>query len=159
MIFIYPYENFLIFIIIYLSIFLLITLILTTIIIITKRNIIFSKKVDKKEKPKYKIRKTKKWNYSEILGQKVVEWMIEVSKSDDKLKIEDRINKIIIECERLNSLDIPEDRKKFISIVLLWAKKFNIERHIREIKEFNESSQIIYDKKKNDFKLMIVSES
>lgn len=89
------------------------------------------------------------------LGQKIVNYMIEVSVSENRTLIEDRIKKILAECEKLSSQPIPKENKEIISTVALWAKQFNIERHLREMKMLKFSTQIVYDKAHNDFKLMI----
>ncbi|MCX7882451.1 MAG: hypothetical protein N2314_04435 [Brevinematales bacterium] len=89
------------------------------------------------------------------LGQKIVNYMIEVSVSENRALIEDRIKKILAECEKLSSQPIPKENKEIISTVALWAKQFNIDRHLREMKMLKFSTQIVYDKAHNDFKLMI----
>lgn len=89
------------------------------------------------------------------LGQKIVNYMIEVSVSENRALIEDRIKKIIAECEKLSTQPIPKENKEIISTVAIWAKQFNIERHLREMKMLKFSTQIVYDKARNDFKLMI----
>lgn len=89
------------------------------------------------------------------LGQKIVNYMIEVSVSENRALIEDRIKKILAECDRLSAQPIPKENKEIISTVALWAKQFNIERHLREMKMLKFSTQIVYDKAHNDFKLMI----
>ncbi len=89
------------------------------------------------------------------LGQKIVNYLIEVSVSEEKAVIEDRIKKILAECEKLSQQPIPKENKEIISTVALWAKQFNIDRHLRDMKMLKFSTQIVYDKAHNDFKLMI----
>ncbi|URA10818.1 hypothetical protein [Thermospira aquatica] len=89
------------------------------------------------------------------LGQKIVNYLIEVSVSEDKNLIEDRIKKILAECEKLSQQPLPKENKEIISTVAIWAKQFNIERHLRDMKMLKFSTQIVYDKAHNDFKLMI----
>jgi hypothetical protein len=97
-------------------------------------------------------------DFREKLGEKVVKYMIEISKSGEKSVVKDRIQKIIIECDRLNKMDIPAENKKIISTVLLWAQGFNTDRHISEIKIFQQSAQIVYNAKQRDFQLRLFGE-
>jgi hypothetical protein len=99
--------------------------------------------------------KKKGSSMTDKLGQKIVNYMIEISVSENRALIEDRIKKIQAECERLSSQPIPKENKEIISTVALWAKQFNIDRHLREMKMLKFSTQIVYDKANNDFKLMI----
>jgi hypothetical protein len=94
-------------------------------------------------------------DFREKLGEKVVKYMIDISKSGEKKVIVDRVAKIIQECNRMNSLRLPAENKRIISTVLLWARGFDIDRHTSEIKIFQHSSQIIYDPGKRDFQLRI----
>lgn len=94
-------------------------------------------------------------DFREKLGEKVVRYMIDISKSGEKRVVVDRIAKIIQECNRMNSLRLPAENKRIISTVLLWARGFDIDRHTSEIKIFQQSSQIIYDPGKRDFQLRI----
>ncbi len=94
-------------------------------------------------------------NFTEKLGQKIVRYMIEIAQSGEKNYVRERTLRIIRECERLNDLDLPAENKKIISTVLLWANGFEPDRHISEMKIFQRSSQIIYDRKKRDFKLRL----
>jgi uncharacterized protein YneF (UPF0154 family) len=96
--------------------------------------------------------------YKEKLGEKVVQYMIEVANSSDEKLVRDRIERIKKECERLNSLNLPAETKEIISTVLLWTKKFNVHRHLREMKLLKKSTQIRYDHNKKDFKLLIPGE-
>lgn len=96
--------------------------------------------------------------FAEKIGELVVLYMIEVSRSKDKTVVDDRITKIVAECERLGRKDLPAENKKIISTVLLWANQFNSERHISEMTLFNNSSQISYNHKKRDFQLTIVEQ-
>jgi len=100
-------------------------------------------------------RQKKGSSMTEKLGQKIVNYMIEVSVSENRALIEDRMKKIMAECERLSSQPIPKENKEIISTVALWAKQFDIDRHLREMKMLKFSTQIVYDKANNDFKLMI----
>lgn len=93
--------------------------------------------------------------FREKLGDKVVAYMIEVSRSDNPELVQHRVKRIREECERLNSMKIPEENKKIISTVLIWAKKFDVDRHVAELKLFRKSTQIIYNHKKRDFKLRV----
>jgi hypothetical protein len=95
--------------------------------------------------------------YMEKLGQKVVRYMVEISRSGDKNTVVDRKEKIIQECTRLNSLKLPAENKRIISTVLLWAKGFDAGRHSSEMKIFQHSSQIVYDPRKRDFQLRLFS--
>ncbi len=94
-------------------------------------------------------------DFREKLGEKIVRYMIDISKSGEKKQVTDRIQKIIQECNNLNSLKLPAENKRIISTVLLWAKGFETDRHISEIKIFQRSSQISYDPKKRDFQLRL----
>jgi hypothetical protein len=96
--------------------------------------------------------------FREKLGDKVVQYMIDISRSVDDHFIQNRIDGIKSECERLNKLSLPEENKKIISTVLIWAKNFDSEKHISEMKLFRKSSQIVYDPQKRDFKLMFTRE-
>ncbi len=94
-------------------------------------------------------------DFREKLGEKVVRYMIDLSNSGEKKIVTDRIQKIILECNKLNSLKLPAENKRIISTVLLWAKGFDIDRHTSEIKIFQHSSQIMYDPDKRDFQLRL----
>jgi hypothetical protein len=93
--------------------------------------------------------------FREQLGDKVVAYMIEVARSDNTELVTHRVKRIKEECERLNSMKIPEENKKIISTVMIWARKFDVDRHVAELKLFRKSTQIIYDHKKRDFKLRV----
>lgn len=103
-------------------------------------------------------RKAPKDAFSEKLGEKVVNYMVEVSRSQDRNLIEDRIKKIRGECERLTRQPLPEESKRIISTVLIWSKRFDVDKHLVEMKLFNHSNQINYDSKRRDFKLRISEE-
>ncbi len=92
------------------------------------------------------------------LGEKVVKYMIEVAKSTQRPFLKDRIFKIQKECERLINKPLPEENKKIISTVLLWSKRFDVDRHITDMTVFNHSNQIAYDARNRDFKLKITGE-
>lgn len=119
--------------------------------------VINKKKLNKKAGSKVTKSEIKS-KFTEKLGEKIVQMMIEVSYSESGALLRDRIRKIKFECEKLNTKKLPEDTKQIISTVLLWANKFNIERHVREMRILKKSSQISYNKKKRDFKLLIPSE-
>ncbi len=155
-------EKFLIYFFIYFFLFLLIAGIVVVIFFISKKDIaktilpsVFTKSRKSKGKLESKELKSK---FTERLGERVVQFMIEVANSENETLVKDRIQKIEKECERLNSKKIPSETKEIISTVLLWSKKFNVDRHIREMKILKRSSQITYDKRKKDFKLLIPSE-
>ncbi len=97
--------------------------------------------------------------FREKLGDRVVGWMIELSRSQDAALVRDRIRKILAECERLNAMRIPEENKKILSTVLIWARKFDAERHVSELKIYRKSTQILYDGKRRDFKLRVEVEA
>lgn len=97
-------------------------------------------------------------NFSDMLGNTVVYHMIHVSRSQDLKVVKSSIAVIKSECERLNQTRLPEKNKKIISTVLLWANKFDIERHLAEMKIFRHSTQIVYDASKRDFKLRVKEE-
>jgi hypothetical protein len=121
-----------------------------------------AKKTRKKRKPKPKskpkFKSKSKSAMSEKLGERIVGYMIEVSRSDSKQLVQDRISRIRSECERLSTLPLPEENKRIISSVLIWSKRFNVEKHITEMTLYRHSTQIKYDAKKRDFKLMIFEE-
>lgn len=92
------------------------------------------------------------------LGEKVVKYMIEVARSTQRPHLKDRIQKIEKECVRLMAKPIPEENKKIISTVLLWSRRFDVDRHITDMTVFNYSNQIAYDARNRDFKLKITGE-
>ncbi len=94
-------------------------------------------------------------DFREKLGEKVVKYMIDISKSGEKSLVKDRVQRIIIECDRLNKMNIPAENKKIISTVLLWAQGFDVDRHTSEIKIFQRSSQIAYNERQRDFQLRL----
>jgi hypothetical protein len=96
--------------------------------------------------------------FAEKLGDKVVYHMIRVSRSQDLSEVRNSIAVIRGECERLNKMSLPAENKNIISTVLLWANKFDIERHMAEMKIFRRSTQIVYDPEKRDFKLRVKEE-
>ncbi len=92
------------------------------------------------------------------LGQKVVKYMVEVAKSTNRPVLKDRIVKIRKECEHLLLKPLPDENKKIISTVLLWSKRFDIDRHITDMTVYSSSNQINYDSKNRDFKLKITGD-
>ncbi|MGC8765647.1 MAG: hypothetical protein ACP5QT_07150 [Brevinematia bacterium] len=156
-------EKFLIYFFLYFFLFLLFAGVVVLVFIIRRKDIskttfhnIFPAVVRKKRvRTESKEIKSK---FTEKLGERIVQFMIEVAHSDNEAIVRDRIQKIERECERLNSRSLPDETKEIISTVLLWSKKFNLDRHIREMKILKRSTQIAYDKKKRDFKLLIPSE-
>ncbi len=160
----YPYEKFIIYLFIWLFSLLGILLIITFFVVIRKKNFdtfLLMKNpfrfINKKKKKSKKLGENVNISdlFREKLGDKIVQYMIEVSQSDNLKLVKDRIKRIQEECERLNSLRLPEESKRIISIVLIWVKHFDIERHMSEMKIFRRDTQIIYDFKKHDFQLRI----
>lgn len=115
----------------------------------------FIRRPKKKEKPKKAKVSEIRGDFTEKLGQRVVKYMTEVASSDQKILVQDRINRIRNECTRLNSMNLPSANKEIISTVLLWANNFDVDRHVTEMKIFKESSQIHYNPRKRDFKLRL----
>lgn len=158
----YPYENFLVSLFVWLFAFLAVTALVIFLHFFRKKHPddeLFT--VRNNKKPVNKTNKTvvKRPDgpdpFREKLGDLVVAYMIEVSRSDSQDLVRHRIKRIREECERLNSMKIPDENKKIISTVLIWAKKFDIDRHIAELKLFRKSTQIVYNHKKRDFKLRV----
>ena len=89
------------------------------------------------------------------LGDRVVMWMIDITRSRSKAQVAERIGKIREECTRLNNQNLPADNKKIISSVLLWSNNFNVDLHVSEMTLYNRSTQIVYNLKKHDFQLTI----
>lgn len=96
--------------------------------------------------------------FSEKVGEKVVKYMVEVAASGDRKLVQDRIRKIQQECAALSQRPLPEENKRIISTVSIWAKKFDPDKHVGEMSLYHRSSQIVYDPKKRDFQLLIVEE-
>ena len=155
-------EKFLVNLFVYTFFALFAILFLITFFIIRKKeifeNIFKNNSTNKPLKNKKRKNKEIEGEFAEKLGEKVVQYMIEVSYADNEVFVRDRINRIIKECEKLNSKNLPSETKDILSTVLLWAKKFNTERHVREMRILKKSSLIAYNKKKKDFKLLIPSE-
>lgn len=101
----------------------------------------------------------KKAGISEKLGERVVRMMVDVASSDKRDVVKDRIMRIRAECERLNTLNLPEENKRIISSVLIWAKRFDVDRHMNEMKIYRHSTQIVYDAENRDFKLRVTDGS
>ena len=154
-----PTEKFIINLFIILFGFLAIVSLVTITFIIRKKNMVDDLAV-RAPIAKKTVRKIKSMEneYTEKLGEKVVQYMIEVAWSDNEALVKDRMEKIRKECERLNNLPMPEQNKEIISTVFIWSKRFNLKRHLTEMRVLRTSSQIIYDKKKHDFKLLIAGE-
>lgn len=157
---IYPYEKFIINLFIWLFLVLGILILFTFFIIVRKKNL--DTFLVYKKKPVKNALRLKKRNkitgsdtFKEKLGEKVVQYMIEVSQSNNPSLVKDRIKRIRDECERLGRLKLPEESKRIITSVLVWAKKFDIDRHMSEMKVYKHSTQIIYDFKKHDFQLRV----
>ena len=106
--------------------------------------------------PKFGQNKKPGGNFAEKIGEKVVNWMIDVSRTLDRVKLRELLSKITKECNRLSGLPLPDENKRIISTVLIWSTNFDIEKHVNEMTLFHNSTQIVYDPKKRDFKLMIV---
>ena len=106
--------------------------------------------------PKFGRTKKSGGNFAEKIGEKVVSWMIEVSRTLDRVKLRELLSKITKECNRLSGEALPDENKRIISTVLIWSNNFDIEKHVNEMTLFHNSTQIVYDSKKRDFKLMIV---
>ncbi|OHD55810.1 MAG: hypothetical protein A2Y33_14340 [Spirochaetes bacterium GWF1_51_8] len=106
--------------------------------------------------PKFGRAKKSGGNFAEKIGEKVVSWMIEVSRTLDRVKLRELLSKITKECNRLSGEPLPDENKRIISTVLIWSNNFDIEKHVNEMTLFHNSTQIVYDSKKRDFKLMIV---
>ncbi|NPV00315.1 MAG: hypothetical protein HPY53_02930 [Brevinematales bacterium] len=103
--------------------------------------------------------KKKGGSFSEKIGQQVVDWMIDVSRSVSREKLRELLSKITKECNRLSALPLPDENKRIISTVLIWSNNFDIEKHVNEMTLFHNSTQIVYDSQKRDFKLMIVRDA
>lgn len=94
--------------------------------------------------------------FAEKLGEKIVGWLVDVSNAPDRATVIDRLTKIKNECNRLNVLGtLPKENKQIVSTVMLWAKKFNVERHINDMRLLKHSTQIVYDPNNRDFKLKV----
>ena len=158
----YPYETFIVLLFFWTFVFLASTFLITFFIFLRKRSpgsawipmpkFGRSQTVSRASQPR---KASSAGGFSDKLGDQIVKYMVEVSASSNRSVVNDRMAKIRAECERLNSLDLPKENKQIISSVLVWAKKFNIERHLNELRLFRESSQIIYDSTRRDFKLKI----
>lgn len=156
----YPYENFLVSLFVWLFAFLAVTGLVIFLHFFRKKHpeedlFTVRKRPVKREKRATGQRLPAGDPFREKLGDQVVAYMIEVSRSDSQDIVRHRIKRIKEECERLNAMKIPDENKKIISTVLLWAKKFDVDRHIAELKLFRKSTQIIYNHKKRDFKLRV----
>ena len=121
----------------------------------TKQNAASHKTVKPLSKKASAAGEVRKSSFEEKLGQLVVNSMIIISHSEDIEEVNKYLMIIRGECERLNGMKLPEENKKIISTVFLWANRFDAERHVGELKLFRKSSQIQYDSAKRDFKLMI----
>jgi hypothetical protein len=94
--------------------------------------------------------------FAEKLGEKIVGWLVDIAKTNDRTLLNDRLNRIRNECNRLSVLaTLPKENKQIVSTVMLWAKKFNIERHLNDMRLLKYSTQIIYDPVNRDFKLKV----
>jgi hypothetical protein len=109
--------------------------------------------------PKFGRKKKDGGDFSQKIGQKVVDWMIEVSRTVSREKLSDLLIKITKECNRMSTQPLPDENKRIISTVLIWSNNFDIEKHVSEMTLFHNSTQIVYDAKKRDFKLMIVKDA
>lgn len=119
----------------------------------------YSKKVDhtfseKRQESSYRASKS---GFSEKVGEKVVKYLIDVTRSMDPNLLRSRIEAIRKECMLLNKKSLPPENKKIISSVLYWSRKFDIERHVFEMKTYQTSSQISYDPRKKDFQLKVIN--
>jgi len=143
----------------WLFVFLIIGVLFSSIIVANRRHVeaIFGKPKRKKEMANTQKRKTNS-DLSQKLGEKVVRYMIEVTHSVSRPALKDRIARIKKECENLMLKPLPEENKKIISTVLLWAKRFNIDKHITDLTVYHSSGQITYDDKRRDFKLKIIGQ-
>ncbi len=103
-------------------------------------------------------KRQKKDLFSEKLGEKVVGYMIEVSRSKDKTLLRDRLTKIRRECERLSREPLPEEARRIIMNVLYWSTHFDVDKHVSEMEIYRNSTQINYNDRTRDFKLMITEE-
>lgn len=112
----------------------------------------------RKKAPSHKPVNTASNAFTRKLGEKVVQYMIEVAWSDSEAIVRDRIEKIRKECDRLSLINLPNDSKDILSTVHVWAKRFNVHRHLAEMKIIKHSSQITYDQKKHDFKLLVAGD-
>lgn len=156
----YPYENFLVSLFVWLFAFLAVTGLVIFLHFFRKKHpdeelFTVKKKPVKRTLASVKPKEAVTDTFREKLGDKVVAYMIEVSRSDNPELVKHRVKRIREECERLNTMRIPDENKKIISTVLIWAKKFDIDRHVAELKLFRKSTQIIYNHKKRDFKLRV----
>lgn len=89
------------------------------------------------------------------LGDKVVKYLIEVSRSDNAKFVRGRIEKIQAECNRLSRLALPAENQKIVSTVFAWTRRFDIDAHCSDMKVYGRSFQITYNAKKRDFQLRI----
>lgn len=96
--------------------------------------------------------------FSEKLGEKVVNYMIDVARSKDRSVLRDRLQKIRRECERLSRDPLPPETKRIIGNVLFWSTHFDVDKHVDEMEIYHNSTQINYNHKTRDFKLMITQE-
>lgn len=75
------------------------------------------------------------------------------SNRDKIKKLKQDIARIISETEFKSTSQIHLHR---VDSVKKWLKKFSIDQHIKDLKTTKVSQQIQFDKKKKDFKLMII---
>ena len=160
---VYPYEKFIISLFLWLIVFLVIAILITVLINYlrggdmdkayieeTKRGLFDNSKRLKKTRTKTSS------NFSEKLGEKIVGYLVDIANSADRALVQDRINKVRNECDRLNLMaSLPADNKRIVSTVMVWAKKFSVDRHINDFKILRRSTQIVYDAENRDFKLKI----
>ncbi len=95
--------------------------------------------------------------FSEKVGEKVVRYMIDISRSTDPKLLRARVEAIRKECVHLNKEPLPPENKKIISSVLYWSRRFDVDRHIYEMKAYQTSSQIQYDVHRRDFQLKVIT--
>ena len=143
----------------WLFVFLIIGVVFSSVVVANKRHAeeIFGKP-SKRKSGKRITRQRSNSELSQKLGEKVVRYMIEVAHSVSRPALKDRIARIKKECESLMLKPLPEENKKIISTVLLWSKRFNIDKHITDLTVYHHSGQITYDDKRRDFKLKIIGQ-
>jgi len=105
----------------------------------------------------YKIYLNKKSKENFLTKSSLSIFMEELSRCVNKAQIDALLKKIYdtaLDIYEVNPDSLPA---KNAQSVLSWLEKFSVDRHIEDFKKLRYSSQIRYDKKKRDFKLMLPS--